>query len=467
MRLAATPGACCSFEKSYDWANPASREKGLLQTRIIILGIIMKGLRWFVLLIVVFAGAVSYALRTNLSIVSETMMHDLGMNESQLGLVFSAFAAGYAIFQFPGGIFGDKFGARFAITAVAIVWALLTIVTAVIPGTDVLSVGAIVACLVVTRFLVGAVHAPTFPATTGTVSSWFPVKEWGIANGLSVTVLSLGAAATAPLVVWAMGIYGWRVAMALTAPTGLILAFVFHRYITDDPQDHPKIRKAELSLIASDRPPTGVGSVKGVWKLALKDRNILLLTISYFCMNYVFFLFFSWFYFYLVDVKGFAAADAGMLTAALWFIGAIGGIVGGLTCDFMVRRFGMRLGTRYLNVSGLLLTAAFLYLGATGGDITFVIVMLCMSFGCSMLTDTAYWVATMSVAGKHAPVATGILNTGGNVPGIVGGLLVPVMANLMGWPVAMASGSVFAIVGAVLWLFIRADEPMGVDAAAA
>ena len=55
----------------------------------------MKGIRWLVLFIVVFSGAVSYALRMNLSIVSETMMHDLGMNESQLGLVFSAFAAGY------------------------------------------------------------------------------------------------------------------------------------------------------------------------------------------------------------------------------------------------------------------------------------------------------------------------------------------------------------------------------------
>jgi ACS family glucarate transporter-like MFS transporter len=425
----------------------------------------MKGIRWLVLFIVVFAAAVSYVLRTNLSIVSETMMHDLGMNNSQLGLVFSAFAAGYAIFQFPGGIFGDKFGARFAITAIAVVWAILTIVTAVIPGTDVLSVGAIVGCLVVTRFLVGAVHAPIFPATTGTVSSWFPVKEWGIANGLSVTVLALGAAATAPLVVWAMESFGWRFAMAITAPTGLILAFVFHRYITDDPQDHPRIRKAELSLIASDRPPTGVGSVKGVWRLALKDRNILLLTISYFCMNYVYYLFFSWFFFYLVDVKGFSAADAGMLTAAMWFIGAIGGVVGGLTCDFMVRHFGMRLGTRYLNVSGLLLTAAFLFLGATADNTTFVIVMLCISFGFTMVTDIPYWVAAMSVAGEHAPVATGILNTGGNVPGILGGMLVPLLANLAGWPVAMASGSVFAIVAAVLWFYIRADEPMGVDAA--
>ena len=140
----------------------------------------MRGTRWVVLAIIIFASFIAYVLRTNLSIVSEMMMHDLGMNEYQLGMVFSAFAAGYAIFQFPGGIFGDRFGPRFTITAIAIAWALLTIVTAVIPGTDVLSVGAIVAALFVTRFLVGAVHAPFFPVTIGgTIASWFPVRQWG------------------------------------------------------------------------------------------------------------------------------------------------------------------------------------------------------------------------------------------------------------------------------------------------
>ena len=75
----------------------------------------MKGIRWIVLAIIVLASFVAYILRTNFNIVGEMMMHDLGMNEVQLGMVFSAFAAGYAIFQLPGGIFGDRFGPRFAI----------------------------------------------------------------------------------------------------------------------------------------------------------------------------------------------------------------------------------------------------------------------------------------------------------------------------------------------------------------
>ena len=75
------------------------------------------------------------------------------------------------------------------------------------------------------------------------------------------------------------------------------------------------------------------------------------------------------------------------------------------------------------------------------------------------------WVATMGVAGRHSQVATGVLNTGGNIPGVVGGLMVPAIAGWLGWPAAIASGSVFALAGALLWVFIRADEPM-VDTAA-
>ncbi len=423
----------------------------------------MKGVRWVVLAIIVLASFVAYVLRTNLSIVSETMMHDLGMNAYQLGMVFSSFAAGYAIFQFPGGIFGDKYGPRFTITVIAIAWSVLTVITALIPGTDVLSITAIVVALMVARFLIGMVQAPFFPVTIGgSIASWFPVRQWGLANGLTSTGLTLGAAATAPIIVWLMGAYGWRSALLVTAPTGLLVAVLFRWYVSDAPEAHPKITDEELSLIASDRPPGGDVPDRGTWKLALKNRNVLLITISYFCMNYVFYLFFSWFFFYLVDVKGVSATDAGMLTAAQWALGAIGATAGGVLCDLLVRRLGLRRGPRWLIMTALIMSATFLYVGAMAENPLVSVVLLCIAFGCTQLSEAPFWVATMAVSGRHAPIATGVLNTGGNLPGVLGGVLVPFVAGAFGWSVAMATGSIFAIVGAFLWLFIRADEPMSV-----
>jgi ACS family glucarate transporter-like MFS transporter len=419
------------------------------------------GIRWIVLVILIAGSSISYILRFNVSIVGDSMMLDLGMNEYQLGIIFSAFAAGYTLFQLPGGMVGDRFGPRYTITGIAIAWTILTVITAVVPPAGVWSVSAIVAALVVTRVFVGITNGPFFPvAYGGTMATWFPVRQWGTANGLGVAGMTLGAAATGPMLVWLMESYGWRGALLITAPCGLLLAALYYWFSTDNPADHPRIRPAELELIRSDRPPGENSTEKGAWLKALRNRNILLLSLSYFCMNYVFYLFFSWFYYYLINVKQFAPADAAVFVAAQWVLGAIGGIAGGFGCDLLVRRLGLRHGPRLLAMTSLILSGVFLYMGAMSDNITVVVVTLCASFGFTQISDSPFWVATLGVSGRHGAVATGVLNTGGNIPGIVGGLMVPFLANWLGWPAAIASGSVFAITGGALWFFVRADEPM-------
>ena len=422
----------------------------------------MKGYRWIVLGAIVLASFVAYVLRSNVNIVGESMMQDLGMNEYQLGLVFSAFAAGYALFQFPGGMIGDRFGPRRTITVMAVIWTLLTVATALVPGSDIWPIGYTVGALILCRFLVGIANGPLFPVTIGgTIERWFPASQWGLPNGLSSTGLTLGAAATAPLVVMMMETYGWRNALLLVAPAGLIAALAYWIIVRDDPAEHPKMTRHELEYIRSERPPAEDVEIRsGAWKLALKDRNVLLIALSYFCMNYVFYLFFSWFFFYLVNVREFSATDAGMFTAAQWILGAIGATVGGFGCDMLVKKLGIRRGPRLQCMVALILSATFLFVGATSNSVMLTVVTLCFSFGFTQLTEAPMWVATMGVAGKHSQVATGVLNTGGNIPGAIGGVLVPAIAGWLGWSAAIISGSVFALVGALLWLFIRADEPM-------
>lgn len=424
----------------------------------------MKGYRWVVLAVIILASFIAYVLRTNVSIVSESMMQDLGMTEYQLGLVFSAFAAGYAIFQFPGGLIGDRYGPRRTIATIAVTWSLLTVATAVIPGSGTWPIICTVGALMLVRFLVGMANGPFFPVTIGgTIERWFPASQWGLPNGLSSTGLTLGAAMTAPLVAWLMESFGWRNALLIVAPAGVIAAIAYWTLVTDDPAEHPRMTKAELDFIRSDRPPAEAEIEKGAWKLVLKDRNVLLIAMSYFCMNYVFYLFFSWFFYYLVNVREFSAGDAGLFTAAQWILGAVGATVGGFGCDILVRKLGIRRGTRLQTMTALLLSGAFLYIGATSGNVMLTIVALCFSFGFTQLTEAPMWVATMGVAGRHSQIATGVLNTGGNIPGVVGGLMVPFIAGWLGWSAAIVSGSLFALVGALLWLLIRADEPMAED----
>ncbi|KKL81236.1 hypothetical protein LCGC14_1996770 [marine sediment metagenome] len=418
--------------------------------------------RWNILALLFMASFVAYMLRTNMSIAGENMMTDLGLSTIQLGMVLSAFAWGYAIFQFPGGIFGDKIGFRQALTITAILWGILTLATGLVPGTTLASVTVILATLIGLRFLMGVVQAPLFPvACGGMIGNWFPVSGWAFPNGLTSTGLALGAAATAPLIAWLMETLGWRQSFILTTPLAFLIAGVWWWYVRDNPANHPRVSKKELDLINANRPsPEQAIEDKVAWKRVLKNRDILLLTASYFCMNYVFYIFFNWFFIYLVDVRKFKIMEGGYFAAVPWIVGAVAASAGGLWCDRLCKRIGPRWGYRIPGIVGLSLAAGLLLLGATAKNPYLAIVFLSLSFGCTQLTEGAYWAAAISVSGKHTSAATGVMNTGGNVAGAIGALLVPITAEAFGWVPALATGSVFAIIGVVLWLFVRADKPM-------
>ena len=418
--------------------------------------------RWKILALLFMASFVAYILRTNMSIAGESMMADLGLSKIQLGMVFSAFAWGYAIFQFPGGIFGSIVGSRRALTIIAVLWGILTLATGLVPGTTLASTAFILTTLIGLRFLMGVVQAPLFPvACGGAIGNWFPVSGWAFPNGLTSTGLALGAAATAPLIVWLMETMGWRQSFILTAPLAFLIAGVWWWYARDNPANHPRVSKLELDLINANRPSTEKTiEDKAAWKHVLKNRNILLLAASYFCMNYVFYIFFNWFFIYLVDVREFEIMEGGYFAAAPWVVGAVAASVGGLWCDRLCKRIGPRWGCRIPGIVGLSLAAGLLFLGATAKNPYLAVVFLSLSFGCTQLTEGAYWAAAIFVSGKHASAATGVMNTGGNVVGGIGALLVPVTAEVFGWVPALATGSVFAIIGVGLWLFVRADKPI-------
>jgi ACS family glucarate transporter-like MFS transporter len=408
------------------------------------------------------ASFVAYVLRTNMSIAGESMMTDLGLSKIQFGMVLAAFAWGYAVFQFPGGIFGDIVGARKALTLIAVAWGVLNILTGLVPDRVLASSSVILILLIVLRFGMGAMQAPLYPVSAGgTIANWFPATGWALPNGLTSTGLTLGAAATAPLIAWLMETAGWRQSFLWTAPSAFVIAGIWWWYARDLPSEHSAVSESELALIDADRPSwdTAVNDMTA-WKLTLKNRDILLLTLSYFCMNYVFYIFFNWFFIYLVDVRGFSIMEGGYLAAAPWMVGAAGATVGGLVCDRLSKSIGIRWGCALPGIAGLLLAAAFLIAGVRAENPYMAAAYLSVCFGCTQLTEGPFWTAGIAIGRRHAAAATGVLNTGGNVAGGIGALLVPLTAEAFGWVAALATGSVFAFVGALAWLSIRADRPL-------
>jgi ACS family glucarate transporter-like MFS transporter len=331
-------------------------------------------------------------------------------------------------------------------------------VLAVAPAHDQrLALGA--ATLVALRFLIGVTQAPIYPITSGVVIiDWFPVRVWGIVNGFITTAMTLGAAAVGPGIAWLAINFGWRMSFLVTAPLAFLTAALWWWIYRDDPAAHRGVNQQERDLIRAGREAAPSAPRPGAWLEVLRHRDSLALAASYFCMNYVFYLFFNWFYYYLVDIRHLPAQAGGWFTGAQWMVGAVAASLGGWLCDRFSVRFGARAGVRLTVAGGLLLCAPLLVAGSLVSQPVLAVALLALAFGATQLTDGAYWVASMRIGGDQSAAVCGVMNTGGNIVGGFGSLVVPLLASAFGWPVAISSGALFAIVGAGLWYWIRVDR---------
>ncbi len=412
-------------------------------------------IRWRIILWTVMAAVVAYILRFNMSVAAPAMMRDLGLTEKQLGIVLGAFAWSYGLLQAPGGAFGQRFGPRKAMTLLFVGWFATTALMALVPHG--MPAAAAVTVLVLLRAAQGAVQAPLFPiAGGGSIFAWLPPNRWALANGLSTAGTTVGGALAGPGVTWLVLAIGWRQSFLVSAPLALILGVIWWRDYRDDPSTHPGTNVAELALINDARAPSHSHAPLR-WSQMLSDRDLLCVTLSYFCANYIFYLFFNWFFYYLTEIRHVDATLSGYFIGAQWMVGAVTAIAGGVACDRLCARFGATKGCRVAAIGGLTLSIPLLLLGTLAENAVLSVALLSLCFGCIQFVDASYWAATMRIAGPDAQSATGMLNTGGNVVGGIGAMLVPAIAASFGWTAALVSGVVFAAFGALLWLGVRAD----------
>jgi ACS family glucarate transporter-like MFS transporter len=92
--------------------------------------------------------------RNNVSTAAFVFKQDLHLTNTQVGLVFSAFAYPYLIFQIVGGWVSDRFGARMTLTVSALIWGTATLLTGTSNG---------LAGLLCARLLLGFGEGATFP----------------------------------------------------------------------------------------------------------------------------------------------------------------------------------------------------------------------------------------------------------------------------------------------------------------
>src|ERR1700687_901153 len=129
-----------------------------------------------VLVLICLMYVITYIDRVNVSTASSAFKQELHLSNTQIGLVFSAFAYPYLIFQIIGGWLSDRFGARLALTVSALIWGAATLLNGKAGG---------LATMLLARILLGFGEGATFPTATRAMSDWLSPQKRGFGQGIT------------------------------------------------------------------------------------------------------------------------------------------------------------------------------------------------------------------------------------------------------------------------------------------
>ncbi|MEP6884542.1 MAG: MFS transporter [Gammaproteobacteria bacterium] len=417
-------------------------------------------IRWRIFSMLFGFAFLAYLQQKSITVAADRMMPALHLSQVQIGWIMEAFVVGYALFQLPGGIFGQRVGARRAFTITGLAAVFATLCTPLAPVWF-KGVGLFVVLLSL-QALLGASQAAVFPVSAGVFEAWFPQRRWAFVQGLQTMGISFGAALTPPLIVALMSLLGWQQALLWTGVPSLVLILVWAWYARNSPREHKAVSAEELATIGiAETPP--VDSTIGFKQLLsiLRNRSVLMLAFSYLCFNYCFYLLSNWVFLYLVQERHFSVLESGWLASTPPLASAVGAGVGGVITSSLCIKFGNRWGYRLLPMIAMPTVAALLMFSVSAANPYWAVAGLATCFAAVELNEGAYWGGAMMVGGGDTMAVSGVMNTGGNLGGIIG---IPIIAYLSGqhlWRLAFIIGAGFSLVSAIAWLGVELGKNPG------
>jgi MFS family permease len=390
---------------------------------------------------------ITYIDRVNVSTAASAIQKELSLSNTQLGLIFSAFAYPYLVFQVIGGWIGDRSGPRNTLFACGFIWAAATALTGLAGG---------MVSLFLIRVLLGFGEGATFPTATRAMQYWTPPANRGFAQGITHSFARLGNAITPPLVAALMAALTWRGSFVILGAVSLIWVFVWFWYFRDDPKDHAAITAEELATLPprqdTTRPSVPWGPlIARMWPV----------TLTYFCYGWSLWLYLNWLPLFFKNSYSLNINDSAIFASGVFFAGVVGDTLGGMLSDGIYKKTGnVRLARLSITVLGFAGALASLFPIFWVHDITVVAICLSSGFFFGELVIGPMWAIPMDIAPRYSGTASGLMNTGSAFAAIVSPLVAGFVIDLTGnWylPFLMSMG--LLAIGAISAFFMRPERP--------
>ncbi len=418
--------------------------------------------RWQIVLILMAFTGLNHFHRLSLPSVVEQIMRDCRFSAVEMGNIYSAFLLGYVVSMVGGGRLADLRGGWFALVVSGLGTGILVAATG---GCGLgLSAGAAMISFCAVRFLMGLFTAPLFPSAGRIVGAWIPFTSRAWANGLVLGATTIGVS-LAPIVFGKLSdLIGWRAGCGVMGALTLLLTSLWYWYGRDRPADHPRVNAAELALVPQSEAsgpsdPEAPRSSAPDFLEWLKNPSLMFLTLNYAAVGYYEYTLFYWMKYYFRDVRGYSEELSRDFTAFVSAAMIVAMPLGGILSDRLVRSWGYRAGRMSVPVVGMLASAALLF-AATRAEATWAVVALFfLAHAAIGLCEAPTWVAGLEIGGKHCGTSAAIVNTGGNLGGMLAPMVTAYVAREYDWNAGFIVASFVCVVGVVQWFGVRLVEP--------
>ncbi len=271
----------------------------------------MKNIRWYIAALLFLASVINYIDRQTLSVVAPRLTEELHMSPIAYSNVLQAFLIAYTIMYLGSGFLVDLWGTRISLAVFMAFWSISNMLHAFAQTPFQLGIF---------RALLGIGEPGNFMAGFKAISEWYPPKERGFVNGLQNGGASVGAIVAAPLIVWLMVKFDWRMCFVITGLFGFVWLIGWLSIYRTPPE--------AVQQVAAALPKSELLFLPQTWGLLLAK----------FFSDPVWWFYLFWLPKYLVEQRHFTMVQMGMLAWLPYLTADLGAFGGGIASGWLIKR---------------------------------------------------------------------------------------------------------------------------------